>query len=81
MERMSSWLKDWGEGETAADDIGYDVVDMSEADQYMLACRSLRGWTTARCLLACCDRHYRLATSSHTYGAPRNIMANVRYRF
>lgn len=27
------------------------------------------------------DRHYRLATSSHTYGAPRNIMANVRYRF
>lgn len=27
------------------------------------------------------DKRYRLATSSHTYGAPRNIMATMRYRF
>lgn len=27
------------------------------------------------------DKTYRLATSSHTYGAPRNLMATLRYRF
>ncbi|MDV2115467.1 TonB-dependent siderophore receptor [Alcaligenes faecalis] len=27
------------------------------------------------------DKTYRLAYSSHTYGAPRNVMASLRYRF
>lgn len=52
MERMSSWLKDWGEGEAAADGMRYNVVDVGEADQYMLACRFLVSWAKGRSLLA-----------------------------